>query len=371
MKPTYKLRIMQNDYLYSQMHLKRFQSDHIVSNSHEMFVIETDLAWNSLKGVILEEIINERKILLFDDTITDRSILKPDLNQYVSKSLQNEQVQQIPLGELLKIASGFRFSKISEKLQDYVWKAIGKDFQGIFFIFNFEHSLKTNRISVLNLERVLAELFRNSFGFQIMCNCLYPSSLGVKYFAELVALHTRFHILDKYQDPLLNQSLLMTQSGDIETNEAEKQQNLEEIYPSSIKDYEVLSGIAKRAISGNAKPFYFQQGDNVIGIANDLESCSDILETIPLDVFCFHCYRTTSQVCHDGKNIDIIPRSDLALWIQYSIGDTKLAHQIYETIRLALGRIKCLASSSKLTQLTMKSTILRLIRERISTLSSV
>jgi hypothetical protein len=362
---------MQYDYINNQMHLKRFQLNQSASNSHEMFVIETDLAWNNLKGVILEQIINERQVLLFDDIITDRSILKPDLIRNNSKSLQDEQVQHVQLGNLLKTTSKFHFSKIYEKLQDYVWKAIRKGFQGLFIVFNFAYSLKSDRISILNLERVLSELFQNSFGFPVTCNCLYPSSLRMRDFAELTTLHTGFQILDDFRNPLLHHYLQCTQTEDRETFAVEKQQKLEQLCPSSFKDYEVLAGIAKRARSGNFEPFYFHQGDRIIGIANDLESCCEILEDIPLDVFCFHCYRTISQPNPDGKSINILLRSDIALWIQYSVGDIKLAHQIYETIRHAFGRSKCLASISRLNQLTMKSTIIRLIRERIDILSSI
>ncbi|MFX0184938.1 MAG: hypothetical protein ACFE95_17790 [Candidatus Hodarchaeota archaeon] len=351
--------------------MKRFQLNQSASNSHEMFVIETDLAWNNLKGTILEQIINERQVLLFDDINIDRSILKPELIRNNSKSLQDEQVQHVSLRNLLKITSKFRFSKIYEKLQDYVWKGIKRGFQGLFFIFNFAYSLKSDRISVLNLERVLSEVFQNSFGFPVTCNCLYPSSLRMRDFAELTTLHTGFQILDDFRNPLLHHYLQFTQSEDRETFAVEKQQKFEQLCPSSIKDYEVLVGIAKRARSGNSEPFYFRQGDRIIGIANDLERCYEILEDIPLDVFCFHCYRTISQPSTDGKSIEIMPRSDIALWIQYSVGDIKLAYQIYETIRQALGRSKCLASISRLNQLTMKSTIIKLIKDRIDVLSSI
>ena len=85
----------------------------------------------------------------------------------------------------------------------------------------------------------------------------------------------------------------------------------------------------------------------------------------------FHCYRM-SQSNLAGKKTPPLPRSDIALWTEYSVGDTQLAHQIHDTISLSLGdRLKTLEAYSRFSQLTLKSTILRLIKSRIDYLSSI
>ncbi|UCG02512.1 MAG: hypothetical protein JSW11_00680, partial [Candidatus Heimdallarchaeota archaeon] len=62
------------------------------------------------------------------------------------------------------------------------------------------------------------------------------------------------------------------------------------------------------------------------------------------------------------------PRSDIALWIEYSIGDTQLAHQIYNTVSHTLGD-KTLEAGSRFTQLTIKSAVLKLIKSRLNLFS--
>ena len=204
----------------------------------------------------------------------------------------------------------------------------------------------------------MRDLFHSTYGFPIDCCCLYPSSIDVLDFAELVDLHDGYQLFDKFQQPRVqhHSSLDQLMKDNIEVTAIESQ-----------KSYEIddsLPYIAKRGLSNSNSPFYFCKGDQIISTVNNLESFYEQMsESIPLDVFCFHCYRM-SRTNLTGQNVSPSPRSDIALWIEYSVGDPQLATQIFNTIKQSLGT-RTLESASKFTQLTLKSTVLKLIKNRI------
>ena len=128
------------------------------------------------------------------------------------------------------------------------------------------------------------------------------------------------------------------------------------------------------AVNGEAfqykRSFLVGKRNEIIGIANDLESFYENLANIPLEVFCFHCYRVTNYDLA-GVTGKINPRSDIALWIEFSIGDTELAQQIYNVCQQALGTSTSLDRGSKFNQTTIRSSILRLIADRIIFLKTI
>jgi len=328
-----------------------------IINGHEMLLFEADIAWNAIKGWSLDQYLNQKKLLVYDDKTINLSFIKFTDQKESGDLLFHKILNQYPISKLLQLMNQNQLEKIREILRNYIWEAIkGDDIFGVCFLFNFEEHIVSNKPGVINFEKILKELFQNRYGFPIDCCCLYPSSIDILDFAELVDLHDGYQIFDKYQQPRVKHRSSLIQSMTWDTNEAYE-----------IKDS--LPFIAKRALSKSNAPFYFFKGNEIIGMANDLVSFYEQLTELPLDVFCFHCYRM-SQSNLAGERTSPSPRSDIALWIEYSLGDMKLAHQIFDTISLSIGDgIKTLESASKLTQSTIKSTILEQIKSRIDYLS--
>ncbi|MHA2246957.1 MAG: hypothetical protein ACXADY_18575 [Candidatus Hodarchaeales archaeon] len=342
-----------------------FGNEQPVINGHEMLLFEADIAWNSIKGWAMNQYLDQKGLLFYDGDAINQTFLESVFQSDNDTSVFQKLMRHSSIRDLFRLMNRKKFEKIREILRNQIWEAIKRDnILGVSYVFNFDRYIMTDKCSVLNFERILRDLFQNKFGFPIDCCCLYPSTINVLDFAELVDLHNGYQIFDKFQHPRLKHYSYSNQIRGCNNNENEMEQP-----PISIDLDDSLSHIAKRALSGSNSPFYFCKSEQVIGVANDLESFYEQLEIVPLDVFCFHCYRTTRSNLA-GKSISPSTRSDIALWIEYSVGDTQLAHQIYDTVSRSLGdRIKTLESGSKFSQLTIKSTVLKLIKSRIDYLS--
>ncbi|MHA2227073.1 MAG: hypothetical protein ACXAC8_17795 [Candidatus Hodarchaeales archaeon] len=321
----------------------------------------------------MDEILKNKRIHIFnDDRESDKSSPETLLRSFTDSECNSTQkrIKEFSLGKYLHTMRNNGPERIREILRDHIWKAIKKGFLGACFLFNFSDQITANKETVLKFESILRNLFLNSFGFPQTSICLYPSSIEVIDFAELVGQHTGYQVYDFLQTPKLKHNLQYNQTSE-SGRLGEKFQILDED-PLKSFDYEKSQAmIAKRALSGEISPFFFRKGDTVIGTASDLASYTQLLEEIPLDVFCFHCYRI-SQSDLSGKKIHSIPRSDVALWIEYSVGDTHLANQIYHAITSSLGdRFRSLERGSRFSQMTLRSSIINLINSRIGYFQSL
>lgn len=309
-------------------------------NTHELCIVEQpDIAWDEVKANVIEHHLNSRQVFLFDDSIIDQSTLILDSGENDPPAISAPLIER-PFFDTLILSHQQKFSQIWEFFRKLVWDSINKSFRGVCFIFKFNEFL-INRDSVLDLEYLISNLFQRSFGFPIECICLYPNTLSSLDLGRLIELHTGVRILGKQRT---------TGHGTLIDSE-ERDQLLthgQQVQPRTIS------------------PFVFRKGDQIVGVADDLASFCFQLENIPLDVFCFHSFRTLSQNDSSASPRIELSRSDIALWIQYSIGDNSLAHTIYETIRASVGRMKSLSSISRFGKLTIRTTILDLIREKIA-----
>lgn len=328
-------------------------------NGHEMLLFEADIAWNVIKGYILTQYLDQKGLLVYDGKLINQTFLDAIVQSGNDDFYYQKPLRFYSINTIIRLINQKKFEKVREIIRNQIWQAIKKEnFTGISYIFNFHEHILTNKSAVLDFERILKDLFQNKFGFPIDCCCLYPSSIEVLDFAELVDLHEGYQIFDQFQKQKLKHHS-PDQDSAWETN----------IDPSIILSDSSLPYIAKRALSQANSPFYFYEGGKIIGEANDLEGFYNQLKNISLAVFCFHCYRISRSTLA-GKWISPSPRSDIALWIEYSIGDTQLAHQIFNTVSHSLGdRVNTLETGSKFTQLTIKSAVLKLIKSRLDYLS--
>ncbi|MFX1282248.1 MAG: DUF5752 family protein [Promethearchaeota archaeon] len=76
--------------------------------------------------------------------------------------------------------------------------------------------------------------------------------------------------------------------------------------------------------------FYGSNGKVIATISNLSELISTLPE-IPATIAQFHIFRETTQDLFELKQLDgPVVRSDLALWINYVLGDVELSRRVYE-----------------------------------------
>ena len=68
-----------------------------------------------------------------------------------------------------------------------------------------------------------------------------------------------------------------------------------------------------------------------MAIISNLSELISTLPEIPATIAQFHIFRETSQELFDPKQLNgPVVRSDLALWINYVLGDAELSRRVYE-----------------------------------------
>ena len=76
--------------------------------------------------------------------------------------------------------------------------------------------------------------------------------------------------------------------------------------------------------------FYGSNG-KIIAQTTNLSELISTLSEIPATIAQFHIFRETTQDIFEPRHLDgPVVRSDLALWINYVLGDTELSRSVYE-----------------------------------------
>lgn len=76
--------------------------------------------------------------------------------------------------------------------------------------------------------------------------------------------------------------------------------------------------------------FYGNNG-KIIAITTNLSELISTLPEIPATIAQFHIFRETTQDIFEPRPLDgPVVRSDLALWIEYVLGDMELSRRVYE-----------------------------------------
>ncbi|MFX1424763.1 MAG: hypothetical protein ACFFB2_20790, partial [Promethearchaeota archaeon] len=254
---------------------------------------------------------------------------------------------------------------LEETLRELIWSAIKERYSGASFVFNYQMVKESYQHQIFELERVLSSIFKESYGFPLYCACFQDSSANIVDLLPLMKFHTDLKLYNASVDeknvgvtPIIKSPFISERS--VGENE---QLNLQFEETNS-----ELTEIASKAFSESNDPFYIKgTNGNPIGVAKSLTSLLYQLENAPLNVFHYHCYRMT-PVDLEGNTIVPIPRSDIPLWIEYSLGDTVLAHQIYRTIFQTIGYNSPPEIASTFTKSITRTNVLNLIRSRLDQL---
>ncbi|MHA1331345.1 MAG: DUF5752 family protein [Candidatus Hodarchaeales archaeon] len=98
---------------------------------------------------------------------------------------------------------------------------------------------------------------------------------------------------------------------------------------------------------------FFGSNGKVIATISNLPELITALPEIPAIIAQFHVFRETTQDIFEDRQLDgPVVRSDLALWINYVLGDVELSRRIYE-----LGKTE---KNAKL----LKEKVIKTLRER-------
>jgi hypothetical protein len=109
----------------------------------------------------------------------------------------------------------------------------------------------------------------------------------------------------------------------------------------------------KKCSPGLAFKFLGSNG-KIIGRVTNLSDLISILPEIPATIAQFHIFRETTQDIFEPRHLDgPVVRSDLALWINYVLGDTELSIKVYE-----------MGKSESANPEILKKSIIELLKER-------
>lgn len=109
----------------------------------------------------------------------------------------------------------------------------------------------------------------------------------------------------------------------------------------------------KKCRKGEEFKFYGSSG-KIIAKTRTLSELISTLPEIPATIVQFHIFRETTQDIFEPRSLDgPVVRSDLALWINYVLGDTELSRRIYD-----IG--KDISSNSEI----LKQRIIEALKER-------
>jgi len=96
------------------------------------------------------------------------------------------------------------------------------------------------------------------------------------------------------------------------------------------KSYAFVRDIFKKCSPELNFKFYGNNGRVIIEVSN-LEELISALQEIPAVIAHFHIYRSTTAGLFDSAPLDgPVIRSDIALWINYVLGDSELSRRVYD-----------------------------------------
>ena len=317
-------------------------------NRHEMLFLKSTTQYNFINLLESKTPNTFQKLYLFDpDTIKSQS--------YEKLNLCKEDI--IPLCPILSLLSAEdRITIMDRFLRDKIWGAIREGFEKVSFIFNYFTLTEKYKSQILECENVLKTICQRFYGFPISCICLHDQLVNVFDLVNLMRLHTDFKVEnDAITVNMITESLI---------------ENLP-LVEINYKSSNQLHNIKRLAFSKTNDPFYIKNlSGSTLDIVNNLPDLLQKLEALPLNELCFHCYRKTNYDLQ-GRGTISTPRSDIALWIEYTVGDSALAERIFKLANENLGYYESYEYASTYAKSKTRTLVLNTLQERIEFLMNL
>jgi hypothetical protein len=244
-------------------------------------------------------------------------------------------------------------------LRRHIWDAITTNAEGVFFLFDF-YSEEFEKEKKLKIEKMLHRAFQWFYGFPVIGACLYGIDMQIMNFLDLLPFHTDLRM--RYD--------ILAPSQNWPVSPYRYEQDPNKFIKQELRNKTHLERLAERSFSESNEPFYFRDlTGEITGAATNLPSLLHQLEAIPMEISCFHTFRSCEYDLR-GSRIDPVYRSDLALWVEYTLGDTTLAQQIYSTAKQTIGYYKDQKHASIFAIKNTLNSLIQLIEQRMSFLSS-
>ncbi|UCE14808.1 MAG: hypothetical protein JSV04_06400 [Candidatus Heimdallarchaeota archaeon] len=318
-------------------------------NRHELILFDPHEDPRILSNLITNEVTLETQPIFVDfdphKVGLSKNICRKSKYISLPKSFYQDSPTHVELWRLLK---DFRL-KIWEGIKNYAREA--------FFLIDF-HSKRPTRESALTIEKFLYRAFHAFLGFQLKCMCLYGMDNSIEDFLDIVPLHTDVRVQCE--------SRISLQSWPISPYHVPRGISL----LNEKNHTNTLDWVAEQAFADTNDPFIFRSVEGeVVGMATNLTNLIYQLERVPIEVACYHIFRKTG---HDlqGKPITLIERSDLALWVEYTLGDTTLAQQIYDIAKKTIGYYADPQFATITAQRNTLESVLQLLESRRATFLS-
>lgn len=311
-------------------------------NRHEMLFLKSTTQYNFINLFETKVLDTFHKVILFD----------PDAFKFqLHEKLNLRKENIIPLCPILSLLSTEdRVSIMDRFIRGKIWEAIRDGFEKVSFIFNYFTLNEKFKAQILECENVLKTICQRFYGFPISCICLHNQMLNVFDLVNLLRLHTDFKVENKRINVnMITESFI---------------ENLP-LTQTSSESINQLQTIKRLSFSSNNDPFYIKDlHGKILDVVTNLPDLLQKLETLPLNEFCVHCYRKTNYDLQ-GKDMISTPRSDIALWIEYTIGDTILAERIFKLVNENLGYYESYESASTYAKSKTRTLLLNALQERI------
>ena len=317
-------------------------------NRHELILYDPHEDPRTLCNTITKEVTSGTQTIFVDFDSYKLYLNKKICNKTAHISLPKSFYHDSPThDELCLLLTNFRKA---------IWEGIKNHARDAFFLIDF-HSKQPCRESALTIEKFLYRAFYVFLGFQLKCSCLYRLDNTISDFLDIVPLHTDIQIQCHSRIPL--------QNWPISPYHSPQENNL---FLNEINRTSTLEWISERAFADKNDPFIFRSIEGeVIGMAFNLSSLIHQLNSVPIEVACYHILRKTD---HDlqGNPTTLIEHSDLALWVEYTLGDTSLAQQIYNTAKNTIGYYNDLHNATIFAKRNTLRSVLHLLETRMATL---
>ncbi|MFX1537234.1 MAG: hypothetical protein ACFFDI_23755 [Promethearchaeota archaeon] len=132
--------------------------EHPIVNGHEMLLFEADIAWNVIKGWVMNQYLDQKGLLVYDGKLINQTFLDDIVQSNNDDFFFQKPLRFYSVNAIIQLIEQKKFERIREIIRNQLWKAIKKEnLIGISYIFNFHEHFLLNKSAILNFERILKD----------------------------------------------------------------------------------------------------------------------------------------------------------------------------------------------------------------------